>query len=177
MSHVARAAGIGRATLYKYFSDVESILIAQHARHVESHLRDLDALRAGSGRVDSRLVAVMRGYASICFNRGRHSTAELTALVHGGPEMEGVERRLRTVFAQVIEEAAEEEFVRTDVSAAELAHYCLRALPAAGQAEDLDQVERLVRVVLDGLGYSPETWEGDRAVARISHDGVASRRH
>ena len=32
MSQNAEATGIGRATLYKYFSDVEAILVARHER-------------------------------------------------------------------------------------------------------------------------------------------------
>jgi AcrR family transcriptional regulator len=34
MSQIAEEAGIGRATLYKYFPDVEAILLAWHERHV-----------------------------------------------------------------------------------------------------------------------------------------------
>lgn len=34
MSQIAEETGIGRATLYKYFSDVEAILVAWHDRHV-----------------------------------------------------------------------------------------------------------------------------------------------
>ena len=41
MSAIAQSAGIGRATLYKYFPDVESILVAWHERQVESHLAEL----------------------------------------------------------------------------------------------------------------------------------------
>ncbi len=34
MSQIAEQTGIGRATLYKYFSDVEAILVAWHERHI-----------------------------------------------------------------------------------------------------------------------------------------------
>src|SRR6266849_6773540 len=34
MSHIAEETGIGRATLYKYFSGVEAILLAWHERQV-----------------------------------------------------------------------------------------------------------------------------------------------
>ena len=39
MSQIAAAAGIGRATLYKYFPDVEAILVAWHDRLITRHLR------------------------------------------------------------------------------------------------------------------------------------------
>src|SRR5437667_6777863 len=41
MSQIAEATGIGRATLYKYFSGVEAILVAWHERQVTSHLECL----------------------------------------------------------------------------------------------------------------------------------------
>ena len=50
MSRLAEVAGIGRATLYKYFADVEEVLAAWHARQVSAHLADLAAVAAGPGR-------------------------------------------------------------------------------------------------------------------------------
>ena len=44
MSEIARQSGIGRATLYKYFPDIESILAAWHERQVSEHLRQLAAV-------------------------------------------------------------------------------------------------------------------------------------
>ncbi|HET7480249.1 MAG TPA: helix-turn-helix domain-containing protein, partial [Rubrobacteraceae bacterium] len=38
MSRIAEETGIGRATLYKYFPDVEAVLLAWHERHVTGHL-------------------------------------------------------------------------------------------------------------------------------------------
>jgi AcrR family transcriptional regulator len=58
MSRIAERTGIGRATLYKYFPDVESILIAWHHQHVAAHLEHLirdvlaDATTAGHVRDD-----------------------------------------------------------------------------------------------------------------------------
>ena len=49
MSRLAEAAGIGRATLYKYFADVEEVLAAWHARQVSAHLADLATVAAGPG--------------------------------------------------------------------------------------------------------------------------------
>lgn len=44
MSAIAERAGIGRATLYKYFPDVESILVAWHTRDFADHLERLKTL-------------------------------------------------------------------------------------------------------------------------------------
>ena len=45
MSQIAAETGIGRATLYKYFPDVEAILLAWHDRLIARHLRLLAAAR------------------------------------------------------------------------------------------------------------------------------------
>src|SRR5713101_6254962 len=49
MSQIAEETGIGRATLYKYFSDVEAILVARHERQVTSHLEHLAEVRDQAG--------------------------------------------------------------------------------------------------------------------------------
>jgi AcrR family transcriptional regulator len=38
MSQIAETTGIGRATLYKYFPDVEANLVAWHERQITAHL-------------------------------------------------------------------------------------------------------------------------------------------
>src|ERR687892_2611379 len=45
MSQIAEETGIGRATLYKYFPDVETILLAWHERQVTRHLEHLSQIR------------------------------------------------------------------------------------------------------------------------------------
>lgn len=177
MSQVAGAAGIGRATLYKYFTDIGSILVAHHARHVENHLRALEGLRGEARPPDVRLVAVAHAYASICFHRGRHASADISALVHRGPEVADAERRLHAVFAGLIAEAAAEGLVRTDLSPDELAAYSRHALEASSQAKDLDQVGQLTGVVLDGLGYSPQAQDSNQIATSMSPIKARRPRH
>src|SRR5687768_6472277 len=55
MSQIAEETGIGRATLYKYFSDVEAILVAWHERQVTGHLEHLTQVRNRAGDADERL--------------------------------------------------------------------------------------------------------------------------
>src|SRR6266700_667337 len=61
MSQIAAETGIGRATLYKYFPDVEAILIAWHERQITRHLQHLAEARdaADPGK---QLVAVLEAY-------------------------------------------------------------------------------------------------------------------
>ncbi|MDQ4103425.1 MAG: TetR/AcrR family transcriptional regulator, partial [Actinomycetota bacterium] len=58
MSQIAEKTGIGRATLYKYFPDVEAILQAWHQRHVAGHLDHLTELRDRAGEPGELLEAV-----------------------------------------------------------------------------------------------------------------------
>src|ERR1700716_3683265 len=62
MSRIAAKTGIGRATLYKYFADVEAILLAWHERHVAGHLEPLAVLRDQPGDPIERLKGVLEAY-------------------------------------------------------------------------------------------------------------------
>src|SRR5919202_6225392 len=60
MTEVAGRAGIGRATLYKYFSDVDGILLAWHERELATHAQQLDAPADPETTLPARHAAVMR---------------------------------------------------------------------------------------------------------------------
>ena len=151
MSRLAAASGIGRATLYKYFPDIESVLLAHHRRHVTGHLEELVRLRDFPGAPAERLHSVMRAYALISFHRGRHRGDEVYALLHSHGETADAVEQVRETFAGVIAPAREAGDVRSDVDVAELVDYCLNALSAAGGARDEAAVGRLVDMTADGL--------------------------
>ena len=46
MSQIAERVGISRATLYRYFSDVDSILVEWHADKIHSHVTQLRSAAA-----------------------------------------------------------------------------------------------------------------------------------
>ena len=150
MSRIAGEAGIGRATLYKYFPDVEAILIAWHERHVAGHLEHLAELRDRAGGAGERLEVVLQAYALISYHRG-HQGTELAAVLHRGEHVARAQRRLTDLFRDLLAEAAGAGGVRDDVAPGELAGYCLHALAAAGSLPSEAAVRRLVAVVLDGL--------------------------
>ena len=87
MSAIAERAGIGRATLYKYFPDVQSILVAWHHRQIGRHLLHLAEVRDKAIDPEQRLQAVLEAYAHIHQQRTRHHRdgphgAELATLLH-----------------------------------------------------------------------------------------------
>ncbi|MEU7278029.1 TetR/AcrR family transcriptional regulator [Streptomyces sp. NPDC045431] len=151
MSQIAEKAGIGRATLYKYFPDVESILTAHHERHVAAHLAHLAELRDRPGTPGERLEAVLERYALISHHRGRHGTEELAALLHRGEPVAQAQRQLTDLFHGLLTQAATSGDIRDDIAPDELANYCLHALGAASALPSEAAVRRLVAVTLAGL--------------------------
>jgi len=149
MSQIAGQAGIGRATLYKYFPDVEAILVAWHDRHVARHLEHLAQARDNADGAGGRLRAVLEAYALITHERPRGS--EISALVHRGEHVAWAEHQLHEFISDLIGEAARIGDVRDDVAPGELASYCLHALGAAGGLPSKEAVRRLVTVTLAGL--------------------------
>jgi AcrR family transcriptional regulator len=150
MSQIAEETGIGRATLYKYFSGVEPILIAWHERHIAEHLEHLTQLRDQPGEPGARLESVLHAYALISFERHQHGR-DLSALVHQDEHMARPEHELLDIVRGLLSDAADVGSVRRDVPAEELANLCVHALEAAGAAGSKAAVGRLVRVVMDGL--------------------------
>lgn len=149
MSQIAEKTGIGRATLYKYFPDVEAILLAWHERHVRSHLEYLAELRdQAGGDARGQLEAVLEAYALI--QHKRHAT-ELAALLHRDEHVAQAQRHLTDIIRDLLTEAAQTGDVRDDIAPEELASYCLHALTAASSLPSEAAVRRLVMVTLAGL--------------------------
>ena len=71
MTGIAEKTGIGRATLYKYFPDVEAILLAWHERQITAHLAHLVEARDHARTPGERLPAVLRAYAVLAHGEER----------------------------------------------------------------------------------------------------------
>jgi AcrR family transcriptional regulator len=153
MSQIAEATGIGRATLYKYFPDVEAILVAWHERQITAHLAQLADLRDQGGDANQRLQAVLEAYALISHDRfsHQHPGPEVAALLHRGPHLTRAQQQVHGLIKDLLTVAAASGEVRDDVAPEELAGYCLHALTAAGSLSSKAAVRRLVTVTLAGL--------------------------
>jgi AcrR family transcriptional regulator len=153
MSQIAEETGIGRATLYKYFPDVEAILRAWHERQITGHLGYLSQVRDQAGDAGDRLEAVLEAYALISHQTHGHPDAELEALLHRDEQGQllRARRQLRAMIRDLLTEGAETGELRDDVAPDELATYCLHALTAASSLPSKTAVRRLVTVILTGL--------------------------
>ena len=151
MSEIAEVTGIGRATLYKYFPDVDAILRAWHERQIRGHLRQLAQARDQAEDAVSRLEAVLEAYALIAHESHAHHDAELAAFLHRDEQVVRAEHELRDMIRDLLVEATAAGTVRTDVGPDELASYCLHALAAARGSPSKAAARRLVEVTLAGL--------------------------
>lgn len=152
MSRIAEETGIGRATLYKYFPEVEAILVAWHERHVLAHLAHFAEIRKQPGPAIERLRAVLETFALISHE---HQSTQLAALLHRGEHVVHAQRQLSGFIQSLLAEAAKAGDVRRDVAPTELATYCLHALTAASDLSTKAAVGRLVALVLAGLHPHP----------------------
>ena len=147
MSQVADASGVSRPTLYKYFPDVESMLIAHHRTRVEAHVAELSGLANGPDTASERLEQLVLAYAEICHQRAQHGGTEMSRLLHSPVEMGTAESQLVDLFARAIAEAGT---ARGDLAAKALAVYAIRALASAAEMTHRD-VPALGRLVLTTL--------------------------
>jgi len=153
MSQIAAAAGIGRATLYKYFPDVEAILVAWHDRLITRHLRQLAEARDAAADPAGRLEAVLTAFALI--QHQHHDTELPVALLHRGEHVARAQQQLRDLVSDLLAAGAQAGVVRTDIAPGELASYCLHALTGAGSLPSEAAVRRLLSVTMSGLRPQP----------------------
>lgn len=152
MSQIAEATGIGRATLYRHFPDVEAILGAWHERQIALHLAQVAEVGNRPGSVGQRLAAVLETYAHL----SAHSHgADLGAVLHRGDHVGHARHRLHDFLEELIAEGVATGELRDDIPAAELATYCLHALGGAREMPSQDGVRRLVAVTVHGLHPRP----------------------
>ena len=159
MSLIAERTGIGRATLYKYFPDVDSMLLTWHERQVTDHLHRLTKLRDEPGPVGGRVEAVLEAYALIHHEFGAHHGrarspnhgADIAGLLHRGEHVARAQQQLSEFMRDLLAEAAKAGVVRDDVAPDELASYCLHTLTAASNLPSKAAVRRLVTLTTAGL--------------------------
>ncbi|KUM36453.1 TetR/AcrR family transcriptional regulator [Arthrobacter sp. EpRS71] len=148
MSQLAQDAGIGRATLYKYFPDVEAVLDAWHERHISSHLQQLARIRDSTAGGPWRTLEEVLGAYALIAHTGHGG--EQAMRLHTRPHVGHAEQHLTGFLTDLLVEGVKEGVVRTDTAPEALAAYCLHALGAASGRAPAD-VRRLVGITMTGL--------------------------
>ncbi len=151
MSQIAETTGIGRATLYKYFPDIQAILLAWHDRQISAHLAYLAEVRDQTAGIGERLKAVLEAYALLSRHARGPQDAGFAAVLHRDERVAQAERQVHQLIRDLLAAAAKAGEVRDDVPPDELASYCVHALAGAGPHGSKAMVRRLVSVTLAGL--------------------------
>ena len=148
MSQVAEQAGIGRATLYKYFPSVEAILHAWAERQISTHLGHLRAVRDRNDTPAEQLRAVLTVYAHIS---QAHGGSDVAVTVHHGEHAGHARAELHAFLGDLLRAGIETGDVRTDIPVEELASFCIHTASTASALPTKPAANRLVKVILDGL--------------------------
>lgn len=149
MTRVAEHAGVTRATLYKYFPDVETLLAAWHARQVGEHLTALEKIRSDAAGTGRQLQAVLEAYALMLYDRPGHD-APAPAL-HRGTHMDHAHEYLEAFIADLIRTDVQEKGVDAAMSPVDLSRYCIQAIGSARSLSSRDAVPGLVSVTVRGI--------------------------
>lgn len=144
MSQVAEAAGIGRATLYKYFPSLEAVLTACHHRQLRAHMRELRAVREGHTGGSGALEALLEAYGRIV----RENPPGRAPVLHADEHVGRARAHVLDLVAEAVEDGVRAGVVRDDVPARELAAFCLHAMDAAADLPSAAAVTRLLAVTL-----------------------------
>ncbi len=150
MSTIAERVGIGRATLYKYFPDLESILIAWHTRDFGHQLARVEAL------TESTSVTLQDVMTFIRSQRERHRTHGPTdhvatlahALAGNGTRMpDAAEQQVHDALSRLMQQLARRNEIRTDLDAQVLARWLFHVIHVP---DDVDN-DAVVALLADSL--------------------------
>ena len=129
MAGVAERAGIGRATLYKYFADVEAILTAWHLREVSEHLDRLHRLADDTVTLDD-IAALIHGHRDAHPAPSTAISALASTVAASGADAHELHAQVFEALTAVLADLARRGEVRSDHRSEDLAHWVLHAVHA-----------------------------------------------
>jgi AcrR family transcriptional regulator len=131
MSQIAQQAGISRATLYTYFSDVDEILRNWHHSMVDQHLAALEeSIEQADDDPTTRLVAACQRHVEVLTT---HHNNPLLQPHPSDPDTVTALERLHATFAALVAAALPTKAQRHGLSATDYAGYVLASLEAASR--------------------------------------------
>jgi AcrR family transcriptional regulator len=166
MSQIAQRTGIGRATLYSYFPDVEHILLAWHDQEVDRYHQALaDELAAQPDAPSALLVFITRliqGFAG-GHDQGLDATrVELSALSPDVKrQMGNATARLASLLQQTLEQGVSAGQLRHDLNVQLATVLIMRTATAAreqlgqGQADTQQLADETLALLLGGIQAVP----------------------
>jgi AcrR family transcriptional regulator len=153
LEEIARRAEVGIGTLYRHFPNRQSLLEALYVNEVEELSRSAEALDGGdpwealNGWFE-RLIAYLATKRALA--------AELTNyLAPDAPLFQACRTSLFASGEPLLKRAQEAGMVRRDVDFSDVLH--MVAGISKNPVTDPKQIERILRIALDGLRYRPES--------------------
>lgn len=148
MSDVAARAGITRATLYKYFGDVDAIFQEWHRSMLHDHLARVIEIADGSGDPADKLSEILETYALTVF---RHHGTRFASMLHRQDHAQRAENDLLNVIENLVRLGAQSGLFRKDIPPEELARFCHSSLSSAYMLADERAVRRAAGLLRDAL--------------------------
>lgn len=148
MSEVAARAGITRATLYKYFGDVDAIFQEWHRATLHDHQARVAEIANGEGDPAAKLAGILETYALTVF---RHHGNGFASMLHRQKHARRAEAHLVGILAQLVGAGARSGDFRRDIPPEELARFCHSSLSSAYLLADEGAVRRAVGLLLHAL--------------------------
>ena len=170
---VARAAGVGKGTVYLHFGSKQELALATIDRLVDRVVERLEAIAAGAEGAAAKLRAMLVARVLIRFDAVARSLASLDELL-GAIRPALLERRKRwfereaRVLARVLAAAPELDVPRPDRTARDLLAatdaflpYSLTAAETGRRAAIHAQLGRIADLLISGLLHHPPTTATD----------------
>ncbi|MYV97253.1 TetR/AcrR family transcriptional regulator [Streptomyces sp. SID3343] len=153
LSEIARAAGVGTATLYRRFPTREALLAAVYAGHVDELAARAGELAAGSEPLPA-LVTWLHEFAGL-LTEHRGMKGLITGRYEGDAELfTACRRRLSLAVELLLLRAQQACAIRPDVGPERTLTLVNAVVLAAGQADDnREETNHLIDLVISGLRY------------------------
>jgi AcrR family transcriptional regulator len=165
MSQVAQRAGIGRATLYSYFPDVEHILLAWHNQEVERYRQALaDELAAQPDAPSALRVFITRMIQGFTGEHDQGLDASRVELGALSPDvkrqMGNATAKLASLLQQTLEQGISTGELRPDLNVQLTTALIMRTATAArelrqGQADTQQLADATLALLLGGIQTAP----------------------
>lgn len=151
MDDIARAAGVGNATLYRRFPTRRALLQAVHRDEIDAlHARSQELLAAPSP--DEGLATWLRELAMQGSTSRSLATALMNALKDEGADVSWCRETMHAAAAALLDRAQRAGSVRGDITAGQVLKLVNAvAFATEGGPDAQRQADRLLTVVMDGL--------------------------